>query len=229
MGEETGESPETGLARPSVARRPPEAVGGIRRVQVGCGPHNLLQDWWNVDIRSFPGIDEVMDVTKPWRWSERLEYVFGEHFLEHLDIRDALKFLNYAGQALEIGGRIRLSTPRLEQVLSTHFNLSNAQRDLSQTFAINRAFQGWGHKFLYSREMLEYCVLSAGFDSVNFCDFGESPTPALRNLERHNANSGGNRGVWIVEAVRGSSPIRLPLDFLQRVETEYGRHVDSGH
>src|SRR5215472_4449559 len=210
-------------------RKPPEAIGGIRRLQVGCGPHNILSDWWNVDIRSFAGIDEVMDVTRSWRWSARLEYVFGEHFLEHLDIREGLKFLHFAGLALEIGGRIRLSTPSLEHVLSTHFNLDHKQRDLSQTFAINRAFHGWGHRFLYSKEMLEHCVRSVGFDSVSFHHFGESPTPALQNLERHNPGGGGNRGVWIVEAARSSNPLDLPADFLQRAEAEFGRYVDSGH
>jgi hypothetical protein len=170
-----------------------------------------------------------MYVTKPWRWSAKLEYVFGEHFLEHLDIRDGLKFLHFAGLALEVGGRIRLSTPSLEHVLSTHFILTNKNRDLAQTFAINRAFHGWGHKFLYSKEMLEHCVRSAGFDDISFHRYGESPTPALNKLERHNGDGGGDHGVWIVEAARSSNQIDLPLDFLKRTEAEYGRYVDSGH
>jgi predicted SAM-dependent methyltransferase len=210
-------------------RMPPEVDGGIRRLQVGCGPHNILPDWWNVDIRPFPGIDEVMDVTKPWRWSARLAFVFGEHFLEHLDIRDGLKFLYYAGLALEVGGRIRLSTPSVEHVLITHFNLSNPQRDLAQTFAINRAFHGWGHKFLYSKEMLEQCLLAIGLEDVSFYRFGESSTPALTNLERHLGNGTGDRGIWVVEAARTSKPIDLPSDFMKRIEAEFGRYVDSGH
>jgi predicted SAM-dependent methyltransferase len=225
----TGPAEQSAEQSTKADRKPPEAIGGIRRLQVGCGPHNILPDWWNVDIRAFPGIDEVMDVTKPWRWSAKLEYVFGEHFLEHLDVRDGLKFLHFAGLALEVGGRIRLSTPSLEHVLSTHFILANTQRDLGQTFAINRAFHGWGHRFLYSKEMLEQCVRSAGFDDVSFHRFGESPTSALCNLERHNGDGGGARGIWIVEAARSSNPIDLPLDLMKRAEAEFGRYVDSGH
>ena len=38
-------------------RRGPNDPGGIARLHVGCGPKNLMADWWNVDIRSFKGID----------------------------------------------------------------------------------------------------------------------------------------------------------------------------
>lgn len=34
----------------------------IRRVHVGCGPNNIFSDWWNVNIRHFKGLDQVMDV-----------------------------------------------------------------------------------------------------------------------------------------------------------------------
>jgi hypothetical protein len=44
----------------------PNTPLGIRKVHVGCGPHAILPDWWNVDIRSFLGIDEVIDATAPW-------------------------------------------------------------------------------------------------------------------------------------------------------------------
>jgi predicted SAM-dependent methyltransferase len=215
-----------GLLTEFALRRPPEATGGIRRVQVGCGPHNLLEDWWNVDILDFLGVDEVMDVTQPWRWSNILEYVFGEHFLEHLEVREGLKFLYFAGQALRIGGRIRLSTPSLEYVLRTHFQPDNAQRDIVQTFAINRAFHGWGHRFLYSREMLESCLEAVGFEDIIFCQYGESPTEALQKLERHGGN---DRAVWIAEAAKGSKPIVMPSELLDKAEIEYGRYVDSGH
>ena len=42
----------------------PDDPNGIKKVHVGCGPKNIFPDWWNVDIRSFQGIDTVMDVTK---------------------------------------------------------------------------------------------------------------------------------------------------------------------
>ncbi|MEI2418966.1 hypothetical protein V6O07_01730 [Arthrospira platensis SPKY2] len=73
----------------------PEHEQGIKKLQVGCGPKNILSDWWNVDVRPFPGIDLAMDVTQSWNLNN-LEYVYGEHFLEHLTLEGAIAFLDQA-------------------------------------------------------------------------------------------------------------------------------------
>jgi predicted SAM-dependent methyltransferase len=214
-------------------RRGPSQPDGIRRVNVGCGPEHLLSDWWNIDIRPFAGIDQTVDVAEPWPWRDRLEYVYGEHFLEHLTVSQALNFLVHAGNALELGGRIRLTTPSLEWVLTTHFNL--AARDpatrLSQTWTINRAFHGWGHQFLYSKEMLLHFITEAGFESPMIWDYGESATLALKNLERHPGwnVSDGYPSVWIAEAVRGAKPIALADDLVRDAEKNYVAYLRSGH
>lgn len=90
-------------------RKSPSHADGIKPIQVGCGPKNIFHDWWNVDIRQFAGIDEVNDVTQSWSWKDTLDYVYGEHFLEHLTITQAIDFLVEAGNALHVGGKIRLS------------------------------------------------------------------------------------------------------------------------
>ncbi|WP_025895701.1 class I SAM-dependent methyltransferase [Kordiimonas gwangyangensis] len=107
----------------------PIEEGGIARVQVGCGPKNIKPDWWNVDIRPFPGIDAVMDVTKVWPWRGVLDYVYGEHFLEHLSLSDAIDFLTHSRAALKHGGALRLTTPSVEWVLKTHFKFNDAGVD----------------------------------------------------------------------------------------------------
>lgn len=88
------------------------APPAVRRVHVGCGPDALIPGWHNTDLRPFPGIDSAMDATAPWPFSG-LTHVFGEHFIEHLAVDQALDFLVHAGNALAPGGRIRLSTPSL--------------------------------------------------------------------------------------------------------------------
>lgn len=82
----------------------PAHPSGIKKLQVGCGPNNIFPNWWNVDIRMFPGIDEVMDVTKQWPYENCLDYIYGEHFLEHLTIDSAFGFLTSSNQALKKGG-----------------------------------------------------------------------------------------------------------------------------
>lgn len=174
-----------------------------------------------------------MDAAEPWPWRDRLEYVYGEHFLEHLEVPQALRFLVEAGNALAPGGRIRLSTPSLEWVLATHFNLaiSDAAARRSQTWGMNRAFHGWGHQFLYSREMLLHFLAGTGFEFPVICDYGQSDTPALENLERHGGwnVTDGYPSVWIVEAARGATQIALTSELQVEAESNYVAYVRSGH
>ncbi|MEI2418965.1 hypothetical protein V6O07_01725, partial [Arthrospira platensis SPKY2] len=76
---------------------------------------------------------------------------------------------------------IRLSTPSVEWVLSTHFNLSETQPEkrVNSTFAINRAFHGWGHQFLYSKEFLTALLENIGYENVTYCEYSKSKYPAL--------------------------------------------------
>jgi predicted SAM-dependent methyltransferase len=210
----------------------PTHRNGIKRVQVGCGPHNLLPDWWNVDVRKFPGIDEVCDVTHPWPWGD-LTYVFGEHFLEHLPLDQALQFLENAGTSLRRGGTLRLSTPNLEWVLLTHFlgGQVEPQRRILDTIKMNRAFHGWGHHFLYTKEVLTFVLTEMGFVNAAFYAYGESMNPDLCHLERHGGFQvyGGQPSVLIVEAQRDSRSITIPSTLTAFFQEHFLRYVASGH
>src|SRR5690606_11195704 len=91
---------EQELSMLTTTRVPPDAPDGIRNLQVGCGPKHLRPNWWNTDLRPFKGLDEPMDAVKPWRWNNLLDHVYAEHFLEHLELQDAVEFLLNAGRAL---------------------------------------------------------------------------------------------------------------------------------
>lgn len=202
------------------------------RLHVGCGPHNLMPGWWNVDVRSFEGIDEVADVTAPWPW-RRIDYCYGEHFLEHLTLEQATSFLAQARERLRPGGRIRLSTPSLEWVWRTHFRAGgSAVEVVSDTYKANRAFHGWGHEFLYSQPFLEHVLTASGFTDIRFHGYGESDDANLRDLERHGGYQvvDGLPSVWNVEAARprGARPVPSP-DLAREIEEAYGRFVRSGH
>ena len=216
-------------ARAGRDRHGPGAPGGPNRLHVGCGPHNLMADWWNVDIRRFPGIDQVADVTKPWPWRD-LDYVYGEHFLEHLALDEAIRFLAQAAAGLQRDGRLRLSTPGLEWVWRTHLSLSGPDPEMvSMTYRANRSFYGWGHRFLYSRPMLEHVLRGTGFDDLTFHRFGESDDPQLRGLEQHGGFDVVDTwpSVWIVEAAPTGTPSTDAL--LAEAEHELERHRRSGH
>lgn len=191
-----------------------------------------MSDWWNVDIRPFPGVDEVADLTAPWPWRD-LEYVYGEHFLEHLVPDDTIRFLSEAMTHLRPGGRVRFSTPGLEWVWKTHFG-SGATDDavIAETYRANRAFHGWGHQFLYSRPMLDRILRATGFSQIEFFSYGESDHEVLRDLERHGKPevAGGWPSVWNVEAVRSEAgePTVDPT-VLEEIDHEFVRYVRLGH
>ncbi len=203
------------------------------RVQVGCGPHNILESWWNVDIRDFEGIDRVMDVAKPWPWKDSLRYVYGEHFIEHLSFDQAVSFLTYAGNALIVDGKIRLSTPSLEWVLKTHFDFEKEDLNtrLKNSFGVNRAFHGWGHQFLYSKEMLQAVLEGVGFSDITWCEYGKSDDRSLTNLEQHGTPSFGYGfpSVWIVEARKTSKKMERDEAFFDLAELDFLRYVRDGH
>lgn len=203
------------------------------RIHVGSGPKALKPDWWNVDIRDFPGTDAIMDVTAPWHGYHGVKYVYGEHFIEHLTPLQATNFLIYAYNSMVIGGRIRLSTPSLEWVQATHFSSKeiNRQKLISNTFKINRAFHGWGHRFLWSRAMLEEALTAIGFRHIAFYALGASDDPFLRDLEEHGGYviSGGFPSVWIVEGERTNDPSNQRLEFMESVSENFQRYVDGGH
>jgi predicted SAM-dependent methyltransferase len=213
-------------------RLPPEEERGLRKVQIGVGPKNARPDWWNVDIRSFDGVDEVMDAVQQWRWKNILDFVYAEHFLEHLRVDEAIHFFVNAGNALRPGGTIRLSTPSLEWVLISHFTFAPpGARAREEAFAINRAFYGWGHRFLYSRDMLRWILAELGFSSCTFHDYGQSETPELKDLELHGGWShyGGFPSVWIMEARRADQPVSIPAGLMETVQADFLRHVLGGH
>jgi predicted SAM-dependent methyltransferase len=209
--------------------RPPSAS----RLHVGCGPRAHIEGWWNVDIQAFPGVDERLDATAAWPYPDgSLDYVYAEHFIEHLEIDGVVSFLEEARRCLKPGGRVRLSTPSLEWVLVSHYELgSEPGRQIDDTLRMNCAFRGWQHQFLYSREMLSYVLEQCGFAQLEFCEYGESEDVNLRNLEKHGGYSweGGYPSVWIVEATHRGDAIKKSAELREKLEADYCRHVRSGH
>jgi len=150
----------------------------------------------------------VLDVRRgiPYR---DLELVFAEHFLEHLTFPEALDFLRGARAALAPGGVLRLSTPNLAWVWREQDpsapSADRAGERVARALEANRAFHGWGHRFLWTREILEEALAACGFDAIRFCAYGESEEPSRRGLEQHERyfDWPDLPHVLVVEATRG--------------------------
>ena len=156
----------------------------MTKLHVGCGPQ-ILPGWVNLDNVKYPGVDKVVDVTKGLPYKD-VSYGFAEHFIEHLAYDDALKLMRESRRVLRDDGVLRLSTPNLDWVWVTHYRLGMSDTEEVQAcFALNRAFRGWGHQFLYNVQTLTECLHDAGFAEVEAASYGESRHEELRGIERH--------------------------------------------
>ena len=219
-----------GPADPSAAAAPAPFVppAGPLRLNIGSGTARL-EGWVNIDIQHLPGVDVVADVTAGLQFSGA-EAVFAEHFLEHLAFDAAVSFLLESHRVLEDGGWIRLSTPNLDWVWATHYSLdapAPARRDAA--VALNRAFHGWRHQFLWNREILEDVLAACGFAEVRAAAYGESELAVFRGIERHETypDVDGLPHVLIVEARKDvPRPERL-RELRERIERDYLVHLED--
>jgi predicted SAM-dependent methyltransferase len=197
---------------------------GPLKLHLGCGPH-VMPGWVNLDNQPYPGVDRVIDLANGIPF-EGASFIFAEHFIEHLDFRDALALMRECRRALDDHGVLRLSTPNLDWVWATHYRLdADAGQTLQDCFHLNRAFRGWGHQFLYNETTLRAVLQLAGFATVARCAYGESGHAELRGLEKHERSPDTPElsHILIVEASgRGTAA----PEFIDSPMNEFLRDVD---
>lgn len=205
---------------------------GSLRLHIGSGAQRL-PGFLNVDLRPFPGVDVVADVTQGIDFPEgSVEAVYAEHFLEHLALPKALDFLAEVRRLLTPDGWLRLSTPNLDWVWKTHYRLEATEPE-KRSFAVmmNRAFHGWEHEFLWNREMLARTLELVGYRDLAWCRYGESALPFFRGAERHEAyqDEAELPHVLIVEAQKGEERREELAAFREWLYQEFLRHVEEGY
>ena len=173
------------------------------KLHIGSGSV-VLPGWINVDIKALPGVDVVHDVSQGLPFAEA-QFIFAEHFIEHLPFEAASHFLRECRKVLSETGVLRLSTPNLDWVLRSHYDPSRwhtTAEPIRDCIWINKAFRGWGHCFLYNLETLAQLLSAAGFAFVLAQRYGRSQFPALMGLESHETDLDlpGEPHVLIVEA-----------------------------
>ena len=199
-------------------REHPAETATPRRLHIGCG-QEAIPGWINIDNRPLPGVDHVLDVRMGLPFRD-IEAIYAEHFLEHLAFDDGLAFLKECRRALAPSGILRLSTPNLDWVYATHYRHGTAVSDeetLADCFQLNRAFHGWGHRFLYNRAALAGTLKAAGFARVAFHRYGQSDVPELTGIERHQTweDTPELPHVLVVEASGESAGQPLPARMLE--------------
>lgn len=208
-------------------------AGGPLRLNVGCGVAPLA-GWLNIDIEPLVGVDRVLDVRDGLPF-EGVATILAEHFLEHLELEDAIAFLRECRRVLAADGVLRLSTPNLDWVWLHQYDPARqrtAAAGARDCFWINKAFHGWGHRFLWNRWTLEAVLRSVGFAELAEARPGESTREELRGVERHEVYPEGLEvphvivaEAWGLGPVDESGLAELRREYDHAVN--YSRHCDE--
>jgi predicted SAM-dependent methyltransferase len=164
------------------------ALAGHTRLHLGCG-NNVIAGWANVDADAVDGVI-AWDLRRPLPAPDAsFDYVFSEHFIEHVTRDEALRLLRECVRVLRPGGVLRTSTPDLRKLVSEYLaGRLDEWRDvawLPQTPCrlLNEGMRSWGHQFVYDEPELRLLLAEAGFANVERVAWRESTHDALRSLE----------------------------------------------
>ncbi len=164
------------------------------KLQIGCGP-NYLNGWLNADIIS-GNIYLNAKRKMPFK-PKSFDFIYCEHFIEHLGKEDGLKFLRDCYRILKDNGVIRITSPDLEKIIDIYYdrnqyvkreNLIEAYGKGSQLQPcelFNDYMHEWGHRFIFDRQMITSTLANIGFIEITFCECKKSNHSELRNLEKH--------------------------------------------
>jgi len=171
---------------------------GKKMLNVGCGT-DYKDGWINIDNNMDQNIaddklDLNWDLRNPLPFADNsIDFIFNEHFVEHLTVEEARTSLTDFKRVLKPGGVMRVAMPNLEEAVDHYINLpidkdpviKRFKLDFIKTRAerINMAFRAWGHLWLYDAEELQRRLKEVGFKHIEQCKLGKSTYPELRKLE----------------------------------------------
>jgi predicted SAM-dependent methyltransferase len=193
---EQAESHAPGALLPTNLRtpfKPPEwdllpPIDGLK-LHLGCGPH-ILPGWRNLDL-------DPVDGASAWNAQDGLpfptgvvSFIFSEHFIEHLSLAAAVKFLDECARVLCPNGIMRVATPDLEHLIQTYqLNRLEEWHDVnwaprSRADMMNEGMRLWGHQYIYDHDCLESVLVQAGFARIQRAPWRQSTIGVFVNCEQ---------------------------------------------
>jgi len=166
------------------------------KLHIGCGERKL-ESFVNVDKEGNP--DLKIDVRNGLPFpDESVDYVFSEHFIEHLTRDEGVFFLKEVYRVLKPAGVCRIATPDLDRSVQEYCDDSWRKAEWVERFdyewipnncvMLNISFREWGHQYIYNEEDLRMVGNLSGFLLWRRQEVGQSSFSELRNLE-HRAES----------------------------------------
>jgi predicted SAM-dependent methyltransferase/glycosyltransferase involved in cell wall biosynthesis len=163
----------------------------ILKLHIGCGDQ-LLDGFVNIDITK--AAQKRIDVRRglPYRDSS-VDYIFSEHFIEHLLREEAIVFLEECYRTLKPGGVLRVATPDLDDLVRSYGEDDWNQSEWIHRFGygwipnrcvmLNVTLRAWEHRHLFNAEDLKMVGHLAGFLIAKRCEVGKSSFAELSGLE----------------------------------------------
>lgn len=186
-------------ARRAMAKRHTGAKEWLRhaslplKLNVGCG-QEPFQGWLNLDLEPAARADFLWDVRDGLPSADgSCSFIYSEHFLEHLPVKDGVAFLKECHRSLQNGGVVRIAMPSLKETVRQYYEDDWANQPWLQKYGytwiktkaeyININFREWEHQWLYDTEELERRLRESGFDHIESAKWGDSRHAELRNRE----------------------------------------------
>ena len=199
----------------------------VRKLQIGSEGMELA-DWLNTDLKPRPPGVFYMNAVEPFPFPDRtFDYIFSEHMIEHVPYSDGQKMLAECHRVLKDGGKIRIATPNLANLIRTYVEPANDQvRDYLEwqvsfsklpesanrsCHVLNLFARAWGHQFVYDAETLSVALGTQGFRHLEQFAVGVSDDPVLQGLEKHGTGIGEQWNEFetlIVQGVKGQQPVK---------------------
>lgn len=169
---------------------------GPIRLNIGCGT-DYKKGWINIDNNSDHNIKEL-DINWDLRYPLPVEdgtvdFIFNEHFIEHLTVAESRVALQEFKRLLKVGGVMRIAMPNLEDAVANYLDPKWRDKDFVKRFnmgfvktgaeLLNMNFSWWGHKWLYDWEELERRLVEADFGHIKRERRGHSAHKDLQQLE----------------------------------------------
>lgn len=166
------------------------------KLNIGCGT-DYKDGWINIDNNSDNNIEKLdlnWDLRTPLPFhDDSIDFIFNEHFIEHLSVEEAKNTIQDLMRVLKPGGVMRIAMPDLEIVVNNYLHVPLNKDPIIRTYKMdfiktraewmNMSFSWWGHKWLYDWEELQRRLREAGYNKIQRCKINESSHPELRNLE----------------------------------------------
>lgn len=160
-------------------------------LHIGSGDLVISDNWINIDLEQASTVDISMNVLDglPFQ-KDSVDFVYSEHFIEHLPKQGTKNFLADVYRILKPGGVHRILTPDIRGCVDVFLKDTWPELGWTKQYKIetsadylNMTMRLWGHQYLFDKETLIRFASAAGYTDMTWEALNESRFPILQNID----------------------------------------------